>query len=577
MLLQRLVEYSNRLNLPPALYNEAPVRYIIELDGNGKLLSPHPTDTADPSSPRSRRGQVRLVPQVQRTVAIKPLLLADKGDYTLGVPAEGKDPARAASAHEAYMELLATCAQTTRESAVEAVLTFLRGAPLQQLQLGADFDPGQLMTFRVDGIFPIDLPAVQAFWAIENDPEARAATEGEQATVMQCLVCGQERPVLARLQAKIKGVPGGQTSGTSIISANADAFESYGLEASLIAPTCASCGERFTKAANELISGQESRLLIGNAVFIFWTREDVGFNIYSFMSDPKPEQVKSLLDSVRSGKEAGEINDKAFYAAALSASGGRTVVRDYIDTTIGQVRRHLASWFRRQELVDPERDVPEPFGLYRLAVATVREGKDLAPPTPRALLHSALAGTPLPMDLLYDAVRRCRAEQGVTRPRAALVKSVLISRGTLQEDTMVDLEQSNSAPAYLCGRLLAVLERAQNRAIPGVKAGIVDRFYGTASSAPASVFGTLMRGLQEHLAKLERDERGTYIALQTELEEILPKLKGFPKTLTLEEQGVFALGYYHQRAEGRTRAREKSEQRKASQLATGETEEDKGE
>lgn len=113
---------------------------------------------------------------------------------------------------------------------------------------------------------------------------------------------------------------------------------------------------------------------------------------------------------------------------------------------------------------------------------------------------------------------------------------------------MVQLDTTETNTAYRCGRLLAVIESIQRAAMPGVNATIVDRFYGTASSAPASVFGRLMRGAQPHLSKLERDRRGAWIALQRQLEEVLSGLPFFPRTLTLQEQGLFALGYYHERA-----------------------------
>jgi CRISPR-associated protein Csd1 len=121
----------------------------------------------------------------------------------------------------------------------------------------------------------------------------------------------------------------------------------------------------------------------------------------------------------------------------------------------------------------------------------------------------------------------------------------------------------NESPAYRCGRLLAVLEEAQRLAIPGVSATIIDRYFGTASSTPASVFPRLVRGAQPHLAKLERDRRGAAIALQRRIEEILGGLSltkigglysGFPSTLSLQEQGLFSLGYYHQRAYDRAQA-----------------------
>lgn len=113
---------------------------------------------------------------------------------------------------------------------------------------------------------------------------------------------------------------------------------------------------------------------------------------------------------------------------------------------------------------------------------------------------------------------------------------------------MVTLEKENKDPAYLCGRLFAVLEDIQRKAIPGAGSTITDRFFGTASSAPASVFGSLLRHAQNHLGKLRKENQSAYFALEKRMEEILSGLPAFPKTLSLEKQGLFNLGYYHQRA-----------------------------
>jgi CRISPR-associated protein Csd1 len=548
LLLQRLESYADRLNLPPRLYSENPVRYIIDLDGRAALLSPVPIDTADPSSLRTRRGTRRLTPSIQRASSVKPLLLADKADYVFGGVAGGAASKRVTSCHAAFMALLDRCASATNEPAVRAVQTFLKGDPLGQLQLDAQFDAGATITFRVDGVFPVDLPSVQSFWAAENDPATHSAP------TMQCMVCGLDRPAMERLELKVKGVPGGQTSGTSIISFNAEAFESFGLSASLNAPTCASCGERFTTALNALLSSDDSRVRLDNVVYIFWTSEpQSSLPFAALMQQPDPQQVQLLYESVFSAKQgATKLDEAAFYAAALSGSGGRTVVRDWVDTTVAGAKRHLAQWFKMQRVVTPGGDDSPPLGLRELARATIRAGDRHNPPPPNisaSLLRTALAGVPLPHDLLYQAVRRNRAEQAVTRQRAALIKMVLLSqRPDFEEDDMVELDATNRAPAYLCGRLLAVLEQVQHAALPGINATIVDRFYGTASSAPASVFGRLLRGAQPHLARLERDRKGAYIALQRRLEEVQAPLMAFPKTLTLEQQGFFALGYYHERA-----------------------------
>lgn len=553
MLLQRLSEYAGRLNLPPNLYSEVPVRYIIDLDSQGRLLSPRPVDTADPGNPRTKFGKRFLMPQVKRTSGVKPLLLVGNAEYTLGLARDAAKEERTSRCHRSYIALIDLCAHATGEPAVRAVQTFLHAGPASQLELDEGFDLGANITFRVDGTLPVDLPSVQSFWSNLNDP----ANAKKPAPVMQCLVCGQERPVLDRLQGSIKGIPGGQTSGTALISANAGAFESYGLEASLIAPTCPTCGERFTKAANGLLADRTHSFRLGKVAFIWWTRAEVPFALLDYFDKPTPEQVRALLTAVSDGRPPAGVDQTAFYAVSLSASGGRAVVRDWLDTTLGEVKRNLGVWFARQAVVSEWGDEPRPLGLYGLAAATVRDlNADLAAQTPRALLRGALTGAPLPWDLLYQAVRRNRAEQNVTRQRAALIKLVLASQGILEEDTMVQLDLESQVPAYRCGRLLAVLERAQELAVPGIKATIVDRFFGTASSAPASVFGRLLRGAQPHLAKLKRDRPGVYVRLQSSLEEVQAGLSGFPRTLTLEEQGLFALGYYHQRAADRARAKE---------------------
>ena len=154
-------------------------------------------------------------------------------------------------------------------------------------------------------------------------------------------------------------------------------------------------------------------------------------------------------------------------------------------------------------------------------------------------------------------MRRNRAEQDVSRERAVLIKMVLGSQSQMRKEEIVQmayLNDENTDPAYLCGRLLATLDRIQYLALGRTNAGVVDKYYGTASSAPASVFGTLLHGAQNHLHKMQRDKPGAHANLERQLEEIMLPLPSFPRTLTLGEQGLFALGFYHQRAADRARS-----------------------
>lgn len=546
MFLQRLVEYSHRpeFDLPPSNYAPAPIRYWIELDAQGRLLKPTLTDTADPSQRETRRGKSQPAPSIRRTSAVSANLLVDNATYVLGSAKGESKQERALACRQAFRALVLDCAQRTGDPAVWAVARFLESDGPTQLNLGEGFDATANISFRVEGEAPFEHPAVQRYWADRNET---------QENVMQCLVCGQVRPAQARLQSVIKGVPGGQPSGTSIISANEVAFESYGLEASLIAPVCAECAERSHVALNQLLRDEQHRLFMGKGVFIYWTREPTAFSFLEALSQPSEEEVQRLLLSVY-GQRAAPVEANRFYAAILGGNGGRVQVRAWLDTTVDEAQQNLARWFARQRIVGPWGEEPRPLGVQSLAAATVRDPRDLPPQTMQGLLLAALGGRPLPPNLALQAVQRTRAEQTVQHHHAALLKLALCSQQPHQEEAMSQLDLSNTHPAYLCGRLLAELEQAQRVASPGVKASIVDRYYGTACTAPATVFGALIQNAQAHLAKLERDRPGAYAGIQATLEEILAALGAFPRTLSLNEQSLFALGYYHQRAHNRAQA-----------------------
>jgi CRISPR-associated protein Csd1 len=214
---------------------------------------------------------------------------------------------------------------------VKAVLCFLERLDHEAPSLPPDFDPTAWISFEVGGRRPTDLLSVRQFWQ-------RVAVEG---THMQCLVCGQDKPAMERLDVMLKGIPGGKSGGVALISANADAFLSYGLEASYVAPTCHECSGLSMKAANRLIAGENTHLRLGNLMYILWPREVTPFSPLSLLDHPESSEVQQLLSSVfRRG--VAPLDPTPFYAAALTATGGRAVVRDWIDTTVGRAQENLA-------------------------------------------------------------------------------------------------------------------------------------------------------------------------------------------------------------------------------------------
>ncbi len=553
MFLEKLSEFAGQMALPPPMYQSTPIRYTIILDAHGKFKR-----IDEDTNEKNKRGSLFIAPHCKRANAIKPKLLVDNAEYTLGLARETSHPERVQAQHEAYVAQICECAKETMESSVEAVARFLELLDIDSItKEKPDLDPADNITFRIDGIYPFEQDAVKNYWA------KKAAATSDSGQTMQCLVCGEMRPPVERLPIVIKGIPGGQSTGLTLISANAAAFESYGLIASLIAPTCEVCGERFGNALNELLRKDNTHMVIPPLAYISWVKDpSAQVNIPAFLR-AEPEQIKNLYRAVRRGKASStNIDATAFYAATLSASGARVVLRDWIETSVQAAQQHLARFFWLQRIQDNEGNLRY-FPLYILINATTNQNSKEKPVAlvGEALMHVALHGGQLPSWLMYKAIQRIRASRKVQSEQAALIKMVLLSQQDILitdyegNYTMTTVNEEDKQTAYLCGRLLAQLDYIQHRALGKVNATIVDRFYGTASTSPAVVFPRLLKGAMPHLASI-RSERNSpsksYSASLSypdkELAKLLENLTSFPSILTLEEQGRFALGFYHQRA-----------------------------
>jgi CRISPR-associated protein Csd1 len=578
MILSKLKDYADqRMTLPPAMYGESKVAWWISLTEEGQYEGWVPL-----KSKKFKRGQPTLTPHIGRTVGVKPKLLADTGEYVLGIGRPTSKPERVQECHTQFVALVKTCADITQEPSVQAVLHFLTGPEIEiaKNNFPDDFDPGDVVTFRVGSVIPANaaeqLTKVEAFWATYTSGGVGDSTNSDLQ--MTCLITGENTIVEQRLPFLVKGLIGGQPSGTALVSANSQPFMSYGLKNSLTSPISRDAAESFTKALNYLIADERSRIYIGSTVYTFWTREKTTFNPLNFLNQPKAEEVEGLLKSPFSGQQASGLDDtkvNQFYALALTANNARAVVRDWLETTVPNVRENLQQWFQGQRMVDSYGTNPRPFGVYTLAASVYRDAtKEMQPTAPTALIRNALHGDCIPEDMLVKLIRRNRTEQDITYPRAVLLKLIFSSNPNRRE-MMHNMDQLNPEPnlqgldleAYACGRLLAILESIQKAALGSVNASLTDRYYGSASSTPAVAFPPLLRGARAHLSKLRKTKTGAYKALEERLEEVTADLPNFPKTLGLQQQGLFGLGYYHQRASDRAAAKAKSEANKAEKQA----------
>lgn len=532
MFVQRLIDYAGRIDILPKNYAEKAVNWLVELKGNGEWVGTGFVPV--------EKGHQKVVPFHERSGrALKPILLYDKAEYALGFFKEN-DMAKVVEGtqkkHGSFIALLEECVQTTGDPAVQAVLTALQKEnrpPFPETMKANDW-----VLFRVDDQFPHEVPKVRDFWVKRGG----GASKGKKQ--FTCIGCGELCVPAERHNIPIK-LRGGHGKGTKLISANDNAYFSYNLKNSLIAPTCSDCAEKYGKALNHLLSQEHSHMCVGDLTYIVWTKSDHLFSPFALLSQPDPESVLKLFKKVYTASPTMHVHASEFYCAALSPYISRVVVRDWVETTIDTVQANLANWFNNQKMID--RGVEKYHGIYALAASVYRDAnKELRPNVPLYLLQHAMHRKPLPHTLLVQAVRRCVAERRVTAARAALLKLYFLQKKTYKEDELMELDPNRTEPAYLCGRLFAHLEYIQLQAV-NPNATLVDRYYGTASTAPTSVFGYLVRNAQNHLAKVRKERYGQYVNLNKELQAILQGLTQFPKLLNSEEQGLFAIGFYHQR------------------------------
>lgn len=536
MILERLIELRDRMlddpesGITPAYHKRQPVKWVLEISSDGTFEGLLQTGKT------KKEIKEFETPYAKRTSGVLPLLLADKAEYSLG------DSTNDSERHTAFRQLATACAKHYDLAPLRSYITFLE-SPVElekarQEAIKREVAPGEIIIPRVDGITLTNLPEVRRYWQDIQDAEA-AEQSGLEA---ECMVCGEPKPIARTHPVEL--LVGADRVG--MVTANSDAFLSYGLRQSEVAPMCQGCARGYGEGLNYLLKNEGHRLRTSSLTWVFWTREETELNFAQMISDPQLSEVKALLQSVQKGR-LQQTDTNAFYALALSSNKSRLIVRNWLNVSLVEAKESLSAYFNRQKISGRDGE-DHPIKLMGLAGATVRDLKDLPPQTVPALFNNAFCGTPLPIWMLQQALARARAEREnvMTRPRAALIKMVLLSNNFFTEEIMPGLNPEHPHPAYHCGRLLALLDDVQQKAI-GARATLVDRYYGAASSTPAMVFGGLLRNAQNHLSKLRKTQYGRFHFFDRTITEITAHIPAFPKVLTLEEQGLFALGFYQQR------------------------------
>ena len=551
---------------PPFGFSSEKISYAVVLSPRGEAVDVLPMLN---TSGRKPRPSVRRVPRPEkRTSGIAANFMWDKTGYALGVrpDPDTNAPVRAEREYAAFHELHEKLLAGADDEGLAALLTFLaswRTENYRRLR-HADEMLNQNVVFRLDGEhgFLHERPAARQIWSAHLDRRAAEAGAGF------CLVSGQRAPI-ARLHPALKGVSGAQSSGASIVSFNLDAFESFGRKQGANAPVSERAAFSYTAALNALLApDSRRRIRVGDTTAVFWaeasdaTEVSAAEGLFAQIAEPPPTdaeeaaKVRDVLVKIEAGRPLSEAapkvrEDTRFYILGLAPNAARLSIRFWHTDTIGGIARRIGEHWRDLRLCPtPWRILPSARRLlYETAVQ--RKAENIPPNLGGALMRAILTGERYPRALFSALILRMRADREITGLRVAVCKACLARDHRLRfekEGVPVSLDPNDNTPAYRLGRLFAVYERVQRDALGPTNATVKDRYFGAASATPASVFPLLERGSVHHLSRMRKDKKGLAVHREREIDEIIDGLDTtFPRSLRLEDQGRFALGYHHQR------------------------------
>nr|WP_316612707.1 type I-C CRISPR-associated protein Cas8c/Csd1 [uncultured Ruminococcus sp.] len=405
-------------------------------------------------------------------------------------------------------------------------------------------------------------PQIKSTWQSLRK-NAAAAFEN----LAQCSITGEKLPT-ARIHNKIKGVAGGQASGTVLVGFKTTAGCSYGNEQSFNSNISERAMKKYTYALNTLLAARRHKQQLDDITVVYWAvggekhekyADYLSFCLFGDNDKPDKEQTEKMLHSlVKKSREGTASSDTlasfekidesvTFYILGIKPNASRLSVKfiyrqkcgalfnaialHQTDMQIGEMFRPIPLWRLKNELKSPKSN---------------KENVDASLLT--AIFKSIVYGTPYPGYLFSGMLTRIKTDRMINRVRAGVVKACINRKARAKgqkEELQLALDLQNTNQAYLCGRLFAVLEHLQQSAVSAnLNRTIKDAYFSSAASKPALVFPKLLMLSQNHMKKLNERKAVFYNKL---IEEIVGKLNGeFPNTLMLDDQGRFMIGYYQQ-------------------------------
>ena len=541
MIVSALVKRYEDTQDVPVGWQKRAVSYALDISEDGLLLGVITVGHEDVKK-RTKRSLILPIEPPGRTSGIKASFLCDNASYILGL-----DDKRGIEKFEAARQIhekVLSIVNTPTANAIKAYFNI--GIPSNYTDF-IDMDTASKATFmfQVNGKFvDVDDDAIRCAW---NEHYIKDGEAKEQAL---CLVTGKrDTPEATHGTVNLRG---GQMSGSRLISANAESFTSHSKTAK---DRAADVGKyaafAYVTALSALLIDKKHHQFIGEDTLVFWAEKggEAEEELFAdMMAPPKADDSKNLEDIIAKLAKGNWVTaykpERLFYLLCLSPNAARISVRFFYVGMFGDLVSNIQAHYNRLDIVSDGRT---PFRFLPpwliLSETTIKKSAgDANPLLGGQLIRSILTGMDYSFLLYHLILMRIRAGETVNQTKAAVIKAVLIKNFNESEVATVEINEHSSIKPYILGRLFSVLERLQERA--NGSATIRSRYFTSACANPSSVFPTLLKLSVHHSAKLDNDVYFEKLKgeLLTRLDEITP----FPTVLSLEDQGRFIVGYYHQ-------------------------------
>lgn len=560
MILKALYDYYHRSSDLPILGAELKeIGYLIVIDEDGTFLRLESRMIDNQIATRYLVSQT--IPRSGRKFVAN--FLWDNCDYVIGYSASKMDKAKLCK--DAFVQRVKELKEhLPRNLTVEAIHAFYNKYPNVQQIVESDPLWQEMVNSKKNISFL--LHGNMTIAAAEDDVIRYSSGQIGNGETHMCLVTGI-KGVTARLHSKI---PLQGSKFTSLVSfKDGKGYDSYGHAQGMNAPVSKEAEFAYTTALNHMLErNSRNKFHIGSHTFVFWASNDdeAGrkaeesiFDLFGFSDsdeddpDARIEQVRKVFKAIYSGELNTSLDDK-FYILGLAPNAARIAVVYWAEIPLKQFAKLISRHFEDMEITGANK----PYMALRAILGAVTIGgkaSEATPNLPDALVKSIFQGLPYPYTLFTSCIRRIKAEmtkekyneafkKGFITIRAAIIKAYLNRLNDSNKKIEKEMDITNNNQGYLCGRLFAVLDKIQEEA--NKQHTIRERYMNSASATPAAVFATILNLSLHHSEKLSEGRRIQFEQLK---QEIMDKIDadGFPAHLSLQDQGRFFVGYYHQR------------------------------